>query len=65
MQRTLEGTHSIVHDYVAFILIHMQTLEESWKTAVLNEWARTCLPPQNEKVSQNSNSCMKITLNTS
>ena len=36
---------------VAFIL---QALRESRKTAVLNEWARTRLPPQNEKVSKNS-----------
>ncbi len=56
MQRTLKGTHSIiVHDYVAFMkmLLIIQALRESWKTAVLNEWARTRLPPQNEKVSQN------------
>ncbi len=52
MQETFGGTHSIVHDYVAFILIHIYTLKESRISAVLNEWERTCLPPQNEEVSE-------------
>ncbi len=43
----------------------MQALRESWKTAVLNEWARTCLPPQNEKVSKNSDLHMQIILKIS
>ena len=30
--------------------LKMQAFEESRKTAMLNEWERTCLPPQNEKV---------------
>ncbi len=57
----------LTHDYVAFMkmLLIIQALRESWKTTVLNEWERTCLPPQNEKVSQNSYSCIKITLNIS
>ncbi len=38
----------------------MQALRESRETAVLNEWARTCLPPQNENVSKNSGLHMQI-----
>ena len=45
MQRTVEGTHSVVVD--AYVLRLLQEFEEA---TVLNEWERTCLPPQNEKV---------------
>ncbi len=34
------------------LCLNTQVLEESRITTMLNEWERTCLPPQNEKVNK-------------
>ncbi len=47
MQQTVEGILMIMLHLVHYLIAHMQVLKE----AVLNEWERTCLPPQNEEVS--------------
>ncbi len=46
----LKVLHSIMN-MMHILLINLQTYEELQKTAVLNDWERTYLPPQNEKVS--------------
>ncbi len=48
MQQTVGGIINIFMHYNHYTLL--QAFEESWKTAMLNEWERTCLPPQNEEV---------------
>ncbi len=50
MQQTVEGILMIMLHLVIYLIAHMQGLKEA--TAVLNEWERTCLPPQNEEVSK-------------
>ncbi len=47
MQQTVEGIFMIMLHY---LIAHMQVLKEATAVTVLNEWERTCLPPQNEKV---------------
>ncbi len=46
--KQLEVLINIFMHYNHYTLL--QAFEESWKTAMLNEWERTCLPPQNEEV---------------
>ena len=47
--------YSLYSSWLCWIYLNTQALRESRKTTVLNEWARTRLPPQNEK----SDSCME------
>ncbi len=49
MQQTVEGIFRIMLHLVHY-LIDMQVLKEATTVTVLNEWERTCLPPQNEEV---------------
>ncbi len=49
MQQTVEGIFMIMLHY---LIAHMQVLKEATAVTVLNEWERTCLPPQNEEVSK-------------
>ncbi len=52
MQQTVEGIFMIMLHLVHYLIAHMQVLKEATAVTVLNEWERTCLPPQNEEVSK-------------
>ncbi len=52
MQQTVEGIFMIILHLVHYLIAHMYVLKEATAVTVLNEWERTCLPPQNEEVSK-------------